>query len=56
MEKKKDKWEITKRLKPENNYRFRYLIDGEIWKNDDAADAYEPNEFGTEDSVVKIGK
>lgn len=56
LKKKKDKWEITKRLKPENEYRFKYLIDGEIWENDDAADTYAPNEFGTEDSVVEIGK
>jgi 1,4-alpha-glucan branching enzyme len=56
LEKKKDRWEITKRFKPENKYRFRYLIDGEIWENDDAADTYIPNEFGTEDSVVEVGK
>lgn len=56
LEKEKDKWTITKRLKPENTYRFRYLIDGEKWENDDAADKYVPNEFGTEDSVVEIGK
>lgn len=56
LEKTKDKWEVTKRLKPESNYRFRYLIDGEVWENDDAADAYIPNEFGTEDSVVQTGK
>lgn len=56
LEKKKGKWEITKRLKPENEYRFKYLIDGEVWENDDAADTYIPNEFGTEDSVVEVGK
>lgn len=56
LEKKKGKWEITKRLKPENTYRFRYLIDGETWENDDAADTYVSNEYGTEDSVVEIGK
>ncbi|REL24324.1 glycoside hydrolase [Rhodohalobacter sp. SW132] len=56
LKKKKDKWEITKRLKPENEYRFKYLVDGEEWKNDDSADAYIPNDFGTEDSVVEIGK
>ena len=56
LEKKKDKWELTMRLKPESKYRFRYLIDGEKWVNDDAADAYIPNEFGTEDSVVEVGK
>jgi 1,4-alpha-glucan branching enzyme len=56
LEKKNDKWEVTMRLKPENNYRFRYLLDGEVWENDDAADEYIPNEFGTEDSVVEVGK
>lgn len=56
LEKRKGKWEITKRLKPENKYRFKYLIDGEVWENDDSADTYTPNEFGTEDSVVAIGK
>lgn len=56
LEKNKDKWEVTMRLKPENSYRFKYLIDGEKWENDDAADKYVPNDFGGEDSVVEIGK
>ncbi len=55
LEKNKDNWEVTLRLKPENKYRFRYLLDGVKWENDDAADDYVPNEFGTEDSVVEIG-
>jgi 1,4-alpha-glucan branching enzyme len=56
LEKKKDKWEVTMRLKPENTYRFKYLIDGERWANDDAADSYITNDFGSEDSVVEVGK
>ncbi|HBX65532.1 MAG: glycoside hydrolase [Balneola sp.] len=56
LEKKKDKWTTTLRLKPENEYKFKYYIDGERWENDDSADKYVPNEFGTEDSVVAIGK
>lgn len=56
LEKKEDKWEVTMRLKPENQYRFKYLLDGEVWENDDAADDYIPNEYGTEDSVVEVGK
>lgn len=56
LEKKNNKWEVTMRLKPENTYRFKYLIDGENWENDDAADSYVPNDFGSEDSVVEIGK
>jgi len=56
LEKKNGKWTTTLRLKPENEYRFKYLIDGERWENDDAADQYVPNEFGSEDSVIKIGE
>jgi 1,4-alpha-glucan branching enzyme len=56
LKKKKDKWTTTLRLKPENEYKFKYYIDGERWENDDSADKYVPNEFGTEDSVVAIGK
>lgn len=56
LEKKKGKWTTTLRLKPENEYKFKYLIDGERWENDDAADDYVTNEHGTEDSVIKVGK
>ena len=35
-------------------YRFRYLLaDGE-WENDWYADAYVPNEYGGDDSVVQV--
>ena len=44
--------EVT--LKPGASYRFRYLLDGERWVNDEAADSYEPNPFGTDDSVVSV--
>jgi 1,4-alpha-glucan branching enzyme len=37
-------------------YRFRYLIDNERWQNDWAADSYEPNEFGGDDSVLDLTK
>ncbi len=47
-------WSTQVRLKPNKEYTFKYLIDGERWENDDAADQYVPNTFGTEDSVVKI--
>ena len=56
LKKKKDRWEATLRLKPETEYRFKYLIDGERWENDDSADAYISNEFGTEDSLLITGK
>ena len=35
-------------------YRFRYLIDGTRWENDEAADNYELSPFGTDNSVIHI--
>jgi 1,4-alpha-glucan branching enzyme len=37
-----------------HRWRFRYLIDGERWENDWAADDYVPNGLGTDDSVVDL--
>lgn len=48
------KWSAAIEL-PRGRYRFRYLIDGERWENDRRADAYEPNEFGGDDSVIVVG-
>lgn len=45
---------LTVSLKPGQAYRFRYLLDGERWENDWTADAYEPNPFGDDDSVVQL--
>ena len=41
-------------LRPGFEYRFRYLLDGERWQNDQQADAYAPNEFGSEDSILRV--
>ncbi len=35
-------------------YRFKYLVDGERWINDDAPDKVVTNEYGSEDSVVEV--
>jgi 1,4-alpha-glucan branching enzyme len=40
------------RLPADGRYQFRYFVDGERWANDEAADAYVPNEHGSENSVV----
>lgn len=56
LKKKKDRWETTVRLKPGSEYRFRYLLDGKRWENDDAADMYIANDFGSEDSVLITDK
>ncbi len=45
---------VTLSLEAGQAYRFRYLLDGERWENDWAADAYAPNEFGGDDSVVQV--
>jgi len=45
---------ITISLKPGRHYRFRYLLDGQRWENDWAADNYQPNDYGGEDSVVDV--
>ncbi|MDQ2650402.1 MAG: hypothetical protein M3Z03_12735 [Actinomycetota bacterium] len=41
-------------LEAGRRYRFRYLLDGERWENDWSADAYLPNAFGDDDSVVEV--
>ena len=45
---------LTVDLEVGRTYRFRYLLDGERWDNDWAADAYVPNSFGGDDSVVDL--
>jgi 1,4-alpha-glucan branching enzyme len=37
-----------------NTYRYRFLLDGERWENDWDAEAYAPNEFGAEDSLITV--
>ena len=45
---------FTLDLEPGRAYRFRYLLDGERWENDWAADDYVPNEYGGDDSLVDL--
>ena len=48
-------WQVTVPLAPGSSYRYRYLLDGERWENAWHADRYEPNPFGSDDSVVTVG-
>ena len=41
-------------LKTGQQYRFRYWFDEHRWENDWAADAYSPNPFGGDDSVIHL--
>ncbi len=40
------------RLPKDQQIQFRYIYDGSNWENDDDADAYWPNEHGSDNSVV----
>ena len=54
MERAGDDFVARVSLAAGRTYRFRYLLDGERWENDWAADAYVPNEFGGDDSVIDL--
>jgi 1,4-alpha-glucan branching enzyme len=55
MKHRKDgSFSITVTLPANNDYRFKYYLDDDRWENDYHADAYVKNEFGSEDSIVKI--
>ena len=51
---KNGSFKATVKLPCGNEYKFRYLIDSSRWENDWCADAYMPNAFGGEDSVIRI--
>jgi hypothetical protein len=44
----------TVELEAGRTYRFRYLLDGHRWENDWAADWYEPNGHGQDDSMLDL--
>lgn len=52
MKKSKDTFTTKMRVPANGRYQFRYLVNDTEWVNDDAADAYVPNEHGTQNSVV----
>jgi 1,4-alpha-glucan branching enzyme len=41
-------------LPSNNEYQFRYLLDGTTWKNDDQADKYVANNIDGDNFVVSI--
>lgn len=53
MEQLKDgRFKLTMNLEADREYQFRYLVDGAEWQNDAQADAYVPNPFSGDNSVV----
>ncbi|MGH9164314.1 MAG: isoamylase early set domain-containing protein [Acidimicrobiales bacterium] len=54
MAKKGEERVATVALVPGRRYGFRYLTEAGQWLNDEAAHAYEPNEFGVENSILDL--
>ena len=54
--KKGSPFRIKIRLPKNGNYQFRYILDQQEWVNEESADAFWPNEFGEENSVVTTHK
>ena len=52
MKKAKGKFRTRIRLPKQQRFQFRYLVDRRAWINDDAADAYLRNEFGSDNGVL----
>jgi 1,4-alpha-glucan branching enzyme len=52
---KEGKFSVTVDLDKEQEYQFRYLINGKTWENDWSADQYVPNNLTFEEnSLVKV--
>lgn len=55
MRRRKDgSWSITVRLPEGSSYQFLYLIDGERWLPDEAADERVANPYGGDNAVVHL--
>lgn len=51
---KNGSFSVTLSLQAGTSYPFRYLLDETTWVNDEAADRYEPNKYGEDNSVVVL--
>lgn len=47
-------WTKAISVKPGNSYEFRYLVDGQDWRNDEQADGYTQNPYHGQNSVVSV--
>ena len=45
---------VTVTLPANSEYRFKYFLGGQRWENEWEADGYISNDFGSDDSVVKV--
>lgn len=52
---KKGDFKAVLDLEPDNEYRFRYLVNGDKWVNDEEADRLEPTEYpDARNSVIVV--
>ena len=55
LTKRKDgSFSTTVSLDAGQEYRFRYLLDGQRWENDEQADSFAINRFGSQDCVLEV--
>ncbi|MEM1202296.1 MAG: isoamylase early set domain-containing protein [Acidobacteriota bacterium] len=54
VKRKDGSFSATISLDAGREYRFRYLVDGERWENDDAPDQLVYNRFGSQDCVLAL--
>ena len=55
LKKRKDgSHSVTVSLDAGQDYRFRYLVDGDRWENDEAPDRLVPNRFGSHDCLITV--
>ena len=55
LKKRKDgSFSVTISIDVGQDYRFRYLLDDDVWENDTQADNYVQNVFGTQDAIVSL--
>ena len=52
LDKKSGAFKLKMRLPTEAEFEFKYLLNDAEWENDYQADAYVPNDQGTENSVI----
>ena len=45
-------WSLMLELEPDRDYQYRYRMGEGVWHNDWKADAYVPNPYGADNSVV----
>ena len=51
---KDNSFSVVVNLTKDNEYQYKYLLDGNQWENDWHADKYEASPYGEENSVVVV--